>query len=215
MLIQMIRKYINVNYKATTKSGLNTHIQSLHERKTYPCQYCEYEATRKDRLYCGLSELWNNQSGNNQNWKNQNMSWSESSYLVLWWKVQTSQTQLIVWSLSWSWSRSWSWSLTSIFNIQCQELKRKCSDQLLFSGQFHQGFFSNICTLLLLLWVSFLLPVFAANASNLLVSSSCFSWSWDVVWSCCQVLNCTPQNSYWWKQFLLCERSWRLACRFL
>ena len=60
------------------------------------------------RLYCGLSELWNNQSGNNQNWKNQNMSWSESSYLVLWWKVQTSQTQLIVWSLSWSWSRSMS-----------------------------------------------------------------------------------------------------------
>ena len=92
-------------------------------------------------LYCGLSELWNNQSGNNQNWKNQNMSWSESSYLVLWWKVQTSQTQLIVWSLALSWSRSWSWSLTSIFNIQCQELKRKCSDQLLFSGQFHQGFF--------------------------------------------------------------------------
>jgi len=31
-------------------SNLWTHIQTIHKGKTFPCQHCEYKATKKQHL---------------------------------------------------------------------------------------------------------------------------------------------------------------------
>ena len=44
-------------YKATQKSSLKTHIQSIHERITYQCQYCEFKATQKSSLKTHIQSI--------------------------------------------------------------------------------------------------------------------------------------------------------------
>merc|ERR1711974_280031 len=38
------------DYQATRKSQLQEHIQSKHEGINYPCDHCDYQATRKSQL---------------------------------------------------------------------------------------------------------------------------------------------------------------------
>ena len=37
-------------YKATKKGSLKSHIESVHEKVQYPCNQCEYKATQNGNL---------------------------------------------------------------------------------------------------------------------------------------------------------------------
>ena len=45
------------DYEATQVSSLKTHIQSIHDKKTYPCPQCDYEATTSSSLKAHIQSI--------------------------------------------------------------------------------------------------------------------------------------------------------------
>ena len=49
-MVNKSQQCLQCEYKATTKSKLQTHIKPVHEGQKFPCPHCEYKATDKGNL---------------------------------------------------------------------------------------------------------------------------------------------------------------------